>query len=82
MAIRKVLLPLQTATTAEAAFSTAAIVSQMWCAHLAVLHVTPNKSHTSAIREVFEKLAAKNSLTVAEATSNADHPTCSFAEIV
>jgi nucleotide-binding universal stress UspA family protein len=82
MAIRKVLLPLQTATTAEAAFSTAAIVSQMWRAHLAVLHVTANKSHTSAIREVFEKLAAKNSLAVAEATSNADHPTCSFAEIV
>ena len=82
MAIRKVLLPLQTATTAEAAFSTAAIVSQMWRAHLAVLHVTANKSHTSAIREVFEKLAAKHGLAVTEATPNADNPTASFVEIV
>jgi hypothetical protein len=44
MAIRKLLLPLQTAATAEAAFSTAAIVSQMWCPHLAVLHVTADRS--------------------------------------
>src|SRR3984957_7452589 len=82
MAIRKLLLPLQTAATAEAAFSTAAIVSQMWRAHLAVLHVTADRKHASAVREVFEKLAAKHGLAVTEATPNAANPTTSFVEIV
>ena len=82
MAIRKLLLPLQTAATAEAAFSTAAIVSQMWCAHLAVLHVTADRKHASAVREAFESLAAKHGLTVTEARPNADKPTASFAAIV
>jgi hypothetical protein len=63
MAIRKLLLPLQTAATAEAAFSTAAIVSRLWCAHLAVLHVTADRKHAIAVREAFETLAAKNGLT-------------------
>ena len=54
MAICKLLLPLQTATTAEAAFSTAAIVSRLWCAHLAVLHVTTDRKQASAVREAFE----------------------------
>jgi nucleotide-binding universal stress UspA family protein len=82
MAIRKLLLPLQTATTAEAAFSTAAIVSRLWCAHLAVLHVTTDRKQASAVREAFESLAAKHGLTVTEATPNADEPTASFAEVV
>jgi nucleotide-binding universal stress UspA family protein len=82
MAIRKLLLPLQTAATAEAAFSTAAIVSKMWGAHLAVLHVTADRKHASTVREVFEKLAAKHGLTVTAARPNADHPTASFAAIV
>jgi hypothetical protein len=58
MAIRKLLLPLQTATTAEAAFSTAAIVSRLWCAHLAVLHVTTDRKQASAVREAFESLVS------------------------
>lgn len=82
MAIRKLLLPLQTAATAEAAFSTAAIVSRMWSAHLAVLHVTADRKHASAVREAFESLAAKHGLTVTEARPNADKPTASFAAIV
>jgi hypothetical protein len=63
MAIRKLLLPVQTAATTEAAFSTAAIVFRLWCAHLAVLHLTADRKHASAVREVFETLAAKNDLT-------------------
>jgi nucleotide-binding universal stress UspA family protein len=82
MAIRKLLLALQTATTAEAAFSTAAIVSRMWRAHLAVLHVTADRKHASAIRQVFDQLAAKNGLAVTEAKPNADRPTASFAAVV
>jgi nucleotide-binding universal stress UspA family protein len=82
MAIRKLLLPLQTVATAEAAFSTAAIVTRTWCAHLVVLHVTADRKHASAVREVFEKSAAKHGLTVTEPTPNTDHPTASFAEIV
>jgi nucleotide-binding universal stress UspA family protein len=82
MAIRKLLLPLQTATTAEAAFSTAAIVARMWCAHLAVLHVTTDRRHAGSVRETFDKLAAKNGLAVSEAAPNADKPTASFTAIV
>jgi nucleotide-binding universal stress UspA family protein len=82
MAIRKLLLPLQTATTAEAAFSTAAIVARLWCAHLAVLHVTTDRKHASAVREAFERLAADNGLTVTEARPNTDKPTASFAAVI
>jgi nucleotide-binding universal stress UspA family protein len=82
MTIRKLLLPLQTAATAEAAFSTAAIVSRAWCAHLAVLHVAADRSRERAVRDVFEKLAAENGLTVAEARPNADKPTASFTAVV
>lgn len=81
MAIRKLLLPLQTATTAEAAFSTAALVSRLWRAHLAVLHVAADKKQASAMREAFENLVATNGLTVTEATPSADRPTASFAAI-
>src|SRR4051794_35894326 len=82
MAIRKLLLPLQTVATAEAAFATAAIVARLWCAHVSVLHVTADRRHPSALGEAFEKLAAKNGLTVTEATPNAEYPTTSFATIV
>jgi len=82
MAIRKLLLPLQTAATAEPAFSTAAIVSQMWCAHLAALHATADRKHASDVREAFESLAAKHGLTVTEARPNADKPTASFTAVV
>ena len=82
MAIRKLLLPLQTATMAEAAFSTAALVSRLWCAHLAVLHVAANRNRESAVRELFDRLTAENGLTVAEARPNADKPTASFTAVV
>jgi hypothetical protein len=82
MAIRKLLLPLQTTTTAEAAFATAALVSRLWCAHLAVLHVTADKKQANAMRETFEKLAAKHGRTATEATPSADNPTTSFTAIV
>jgi nucleotide-binding universal stress UspA family protein len=82
MTIRKLLLPLQTATTAEAAFSTAAIVSRLWCAHLAVLHVGADGNRARAVRDVFERLAAANGLTVTGARPNADKPTASFTAVV
>jgi nucleotide-binding universal stress UspA family protein len=82
MAICKVLLPLQDPTTAEAAFSTAAIVSRLWCAHLAVLHVAADRGHERAMREVFERLAVKHDLIVTEARPNADKPTTSFTSVI
>jgi nucleotide-binding universal stress UspA family protein len=82
MAIRKLLLPLQTAATAEAAFSTAAIVSRLWCAHLAVLHVAADRNRERPMRAVFERLAAENGLTVTEARPNADKPTANFTAVV
>src|SRR6266536_3405828 len=82
MAIRKILLPLQTATTAEAAFSTAVIVARLWSAHLAVLHVAANRNRESAVRDLFEGLVAKHDLIVAEAKPDADKPTASFAAVV
>jgi nucleotide-binding universal stress UspA family protein len=80
--IRKLLLPLQTATTAEAAFSAAVIVSRLWCAHVAVLHVAADGNRGRAMHDVFERLAAANGLTVTEARPNADKPTASFSAVV
>jgi len=82
MAIRKILLPLQAVTTAEAAFSTAAIVARLWRAHLAVLHVATDRNRESAMRAEFVRLAAKNDLTLAEARPDTDIPTASFAAVV
>jgi len=82
MTIRKLLLPLQTTTTAGAAFSTAAVVARLWCAHLSVLHVAADRTRETAVRNVFERLAAENGLAVAEARPNADKPTASFAAVV
>src|SRR5690242_4607293 len=82
MAIRKLLLPLQTATTSGAAFSTAAIVARLWCAHLTVLHVTIDRKQADAVRGAFESLVAEHGLSVTEARPDADEPTASFAEVV
>src|SRR5271165_5433142 len=82
MAIRKLLLPLQTAITADAAFSTAAMVARLCSAHLAVLHVAADRNRENALRDVFERLTAANGLTVAEARPDADKPTASFAAVI
>jgi nucleotide-binding universal stress UspA family protein len=81
MAIRKLLLPLQTAATAEAAFSTAAIVVRQWCAHLAVLHVGTDRNRESDLRNTFEKLASANELIVTEARPSTERPTASFTVV-
>jgi nucleotide-binding universal stress UspA family protein len=79
MAIRKVLLPLQNAATAEAAFSMAVMVAQRWRAHLAVLHVGPvGRSGATDMRAVFERLAAAHNLMVAGAQPNAECATTDF----
>jgi len=75
MAIRKVLLPLQSATTAEAAFSTAATVARLWSAHLAVLHVSVDGSREKTIREAFSRLVTESDLLLAEPAPNLDRPT-------
>jgi nucleotide-binding universal stress UspA family protein len=82
MSIRKLLLPLQTATTAQAAFSTAVIVARLWCAHLVVLHVTGDKSRGNTVRDIFTKLVSENNLTVADQEPDADKPTVSFSVAV
>jgi hypothetical protein len=81
MAIRKLLLPLQTAATAEAAFSTAAIVARLWCAHLAVLHVGTDRNRERDLRNTFEKLASANDLIVTEARPGTERPTASFTTV-
>jgi nucleotide-binding universal stress UspA family protein len=58
------------------------MVARLWCAHVSVLHVTADRKHASAVGDAFKKLAAKNGLTVTEATPGADYPTTSFTTIV
>jgi nucleotide-binding universal stress UspA family protein len=83
MAIRKILLPLQAAATAEAAFATAVMVARLWNAHLAVLHVAADRTREGAMRGVVERLSAVHDLAeVAEATPSAKKPTVSFAELM
>ena len=48
MAIRKILLPLQSTTTAAASFSAASTVARLWRAHLAVLHTAANRDREGA----------------------------------
>ena len=59
MAIRKILLPLQLATTAAATFSAAVMVARLWHAHLAVLHAAANRDRERAARDLFEKLTTE-----------------------
>ena len=83
MAIRKILLPLQAAATAEVAFATAVMVARLWNAHLAVLHVAADRAREGAMQGVVERLSAVHDLAaVAEATPNAKKPTVSFAELM
>jgi nucleotide-binding universal stress UspA family protein len=82
MAIRKILLPLQIAITAAATFSAAVMVARLWRAHLAVLHTAANRDRERAARDLFERLTAEQGLAVAEARSDADEATASFAAII
>jgi nucleotide-binding universal stress UspA family protein len=82
MSIRKLLLPVQTTTSAKAAFSTAVIVARLWSAHLAVLHVTADKSRGNTMRDIFTQLAGENDLAVAEPKAGADKPTASLSVTV
>ena len=82
MAIRKILLPLQLATTAAATFSAAVMVARLWRAHLAVLHTAVNRDRERAVRDLFERLTAEHGLAVAEARPDADEATASFAAVI
>jgi nucleotide-binding universal stress UspA family protein len=82
MTIRKILLPLQFAATAPAAFSAAVIVARLWRAHLAVLHTATNRDRESEVRDSFGRLAAEHNLTVADERPGADEATVSFASVV
>jgi nucleotide-binding universal stress UspA family protein len=82
MAIRKILLPLQLASTAAATFSAAVMVARVWRAHLAVLHTAANRDRESAVRDLFERLTTEHGLAVAEARPAADEATASFTAII
>jgi nucleotide-binding universal stress UspA family protein len=82
MAIRKILLPLQVATTAAAAFSAAAMVARLWRAHLAVLHSAVSRDQERAVHDLFETLTAAHGLAVAEARPDANEATVSFAAVI
>jgi nucleotide-binding universal stress UspA family protein len=82
MAIRKLLLPLQTTATAEAALATGLIAARLWQAHLAVLHVASDRSQESAIRGVFDRCVAAQGVPVAEANSGSGAATAGFTRSV
>ena len=65
MAIRKILLSFQLATTAAATFSTAVMAARAWRAHLAVVYAAANRDRESTVRGVFERLTTEHGLAVA-----------------
>lgn len=82
MAIRKLLLPLQTTATADAALATGLMVATVWRAHLTVLHVASDRSRESAVRAVFERSAADHGIAVAAPVPGAGTPGASFIAVV
>jgi hypothetical protein len=58
------------------------MIARMWDAHLAVLEVAPDKAQEGRMRDLFERMVAKHDLTVAEAKSNANTTTVSFAALI
>jgi len=82
IAIRKVLLPLQLATTVAATFSTAVMVTRTWRAHLAVVYAAANRDRESTVRGVFDRLTAEHGLAVAEARPDAEAATASLAVVI
>jgi hypothetical protein len=80
MAIRKLLLPLQSVATAEAALLTAIAVAKLWEAHLAVLHVETERNRgASAVREVFDRLVRPSGIAIREPQRDSGRPTAGFA---
>jgi nucleotide-binding universal stress UspA family protein len=80
MALRKLLLPLQSTATAEPALMTALLAARPWSAHISVLHVAADRNREDAVRGLFERfMAAEN---VPAAAAAADHPTASFAAVI
>jgi len=82
MAIRKILLPLQGATTTEAAFTTAVMIARMWDAHLAVLDVVPDRKQEGRMRNLFERMVAQHGLAIVSSKPNANAPTASFTALI
>jgi nucleotide-binding universal stress UspA family protein len=78
MAIRKLLLPLQTTATAAAALTTGLITARLWQAHLAVLHVAAARGRETDIRATFDRLVAEHAVPVTPAGPDAPHATASF----
>jgi nucleotide-binding universal stress UspA family protein len=79
--IRKILLPLQTADTAEAVCSTAALTARIWAGHLAVLHVGSNSDRANNLRDLVTRLLAQHGLAVSDGDPDAKSPTASFAVV-
>jgi nucleotide-binding universal stress UspA family protein len=82
MAICKLLLPLQTTATAEAALSTGLIAAEIWRAHLMVLHVASDRSRESAVHAVFNRCAAARSIAVTAPVPGARVPSASFTATI
>ena len=82
MAIRKVLLPLQLATTAAATFSAAVMVARTWRARLAVIYTAAHRDRECTVRGVFDRLTAEHGLAVAEARPDAEEAMASLAVII
>ena len=82
MAIRKILLSFQLATTAAATFSTAVMAARAWRAHLAVVYAAANRDRESTVRVVFERLTTEHGLAVAEARPDAEEATASLAVVI
>jgi nucleotide-binding universal stress UspA family protein len=81
MAIRKLLLPLQSTATAAAALSTALMVARLWRAHMAVLHVVTGRGQEAEMLAMFDRFVADNAIEVAPASPDAEFPTASFRAI-
>jgi nucleotide-binding universal stress UspA family protein len=76
--IRKLLLPLQTTTTAEPALLTALTIARLWRAHLAVLHVSGDRDRETAVRALFDRFMAAQEINIAEPSPDAGLATASF----
>ena len=81
VAIRKILLPLQTANTAESVCSTAALTARMWAAHLAVLHVGSNKDRANSLRDQVTRVLAQHGLAVTDTEPDSTLPKATFTVV-
>ena len=81
MAVRKLLLPLQSTATAEPALIAALMAARLWRAHLAVLHVAVDRSRDSAVRALFDRFAAAQDIILAAPGAQADQPSISFTSV-